>query len=502
MSRVFGKTTSNANDIIADYISATDITSTEISTVDISTVTEEVTGVATENHLVTTGPLGIDITSSTFGNFGTMEVIMDPSTGYGIIQSDSTSNGISINASGPNKIIKLSTNGILRIGVQDSRTTVYGDLYVTGNIYNLPSIYSYFSPYLTSSSGSIGSISYTTRQGVYITLNGITFYSIALAGSYNSSSSSGIVINFSNLPNSAPPNNYISNAVITSLQNPSGGIIPFSSNTDLLYNYVTDTYIPLFGTGSFDILTSGFYLQTTGNSFTPTLSSGSSVFTFSTQNGSYTTYGGVFLYFITIVATYTGATGNTIDIENLPANTNISSVSTSVQSTGLIQPNILIQNASTNYSSLFNPSLNSYITLSGSGSLSIDVSGIIIPSGISTSFSPSIITFNGSWIDSSIVQTANYVIQGNIIFFTITYEAIVTSTSTDIRLSLNGLPLILSNCIVGDIYTTGLNLPLTLKSVPGSETFIFYNQATQSNLSVSIVNSTITFQVIGYYIAE
>jgi hypothetical protein len=479
----FGKSADGANHVVAD----------DVTTGDLVTITEEAYQV-TADHLITTGSAGVDVTSV----FGDLQMIMDPTTTYATLRSGTSAFGISLEALGSGKLIKLGTNGQLRIGIQDDRTTVYGDLYVTGNIINLPTNYTFFTPVLVSAAGSLGAITYTTQSGVYSSNGVVTMFQIELSGGYASSNSTHLEVQA--LPISTDGGYYISSSSITTIQNPMG-TIAHGTNIDL-ENYAIAAYTPLVGTSSFDILNSGFYFTGAVSSYSPVLTVDTGTFTYITNNGSYTTIGTAILFFAELNVTYSGVTTTSLQFSIPSANGSINCITNSIQpilgGTGIEEPTMLVMN-STSTAVFRNQVLNTNTPLSGSGGFHIFISGCYLPSG--TVFHPVIIAQNGTWIESGLSTTAKYSISGNLLVFTMTYSATVTSSSTEIRLS--GLPLIqVVKGVVNDVFTTGLVLPLALFGDAGTNSMTFYSKGLGQNMHTSFTSQAITMNITGYYIIQ
>jgi hypothetical protein len=145
--------------------------------------------------------------------------------------------------------------------------------------------------------------------------------------------------------------------------------------------------------------------------------------------------------------------------------------------------------------------LDSQIALSGAGTLAFTFTGFSLPAAISTSFTPIISATFGTWVDTGATINATYVNYNNMVFFTMTYSATVTSTSTEIRLT--NLPLIATSTgVVAGCLITGLGLPIALRTISGTSTMTFYNSATQSKLVTSIVAQAVTMSISGYYISQ
>jgi hypothetical protein len=479
----FGKSADGANHVVAD----------DVTTGDLVTITEEAYQV-TADHLITTGSAGVDVTSV----FGDLQMVMDPATTYATLRSGTSAFGISLEALGSGKLIKLGTNGQLRIGIQDDRTTVYGDLYVTGNIINLPTNYTFFTPSLVSAAGSLGSITYTTQSGVYSSNGVVTMFQIELAGGYASSSSTHLEIQA--LPISTDAGYYISNSSISTIQNPMG-TITHGTNIDL-DNYAIAAYTPLTGTASFDIVNTGFYFTGAVSSYTPTLTVDAGTFTYIVQNGVYTTIGTAVLFFIEMNVTYSGVTTAGLKISLPSGNGTVNCISTSIQpiigGTGIEEPTMLVMNNSST-ATFVNQVLNTNTPLNGSGGFHLFISGCYLPTG--TVFHPIIIAQNGTWIDTGATINAKYSVSGNLLVFTMTYSATVTSTSTEIRLS--GLPIVqVVKGVVNDIYASGLNLPLALFGDAGTNSMTFYSKGLGANMTTSFSGRSVVLNITGYYIIQ
>lgn len=488
MSAIFlGKTLTNEDDINAYTVVAYDI----------QTNTLEANSIVTD-HIETTGPLGLDVHSATNGD---LTVTIDPTTGYGTIRTSAEAFGLSLDVQGAGKIVKISTDGSLRVAIQDTRTTIYGDLYVTGNIINIPTNYIFFTPSLVSASGGLGVITYTTQTGVYTLSNGAILYQIEMAGGYAASTSTHLQID--TLPIASASNTYSSVDGISTVTQPLGGIIPSTSTSIDLDDYVTATYIPLTGAASFDIALSGFYISASPSTFTPAFTIDTGTITYTVQIGEYITLNTGVVFFAEIACTYSGATTTSIQL-NLPSSVGgLDCVTTTVQpvigGTGLNGPTALTCNNGTSHGTFNNVALNNNVTISGAGSLHIYVTGTYLHTY--TTFHPTIQAQVGTWIDTGYSMTAGYTTSGNILIFTLVYTATVTGTSSDIVLS--GLPLTQAvKGVVNNVYTTGLPQPLCLYGATGSNNMTFYSKGLNQNLSVVLVSTPVVMKITGYYIIQ
>lgn len=223
-----------------------------------------------------------------------------------------------------------------------------------------------FTPSLSSGSGSIGTVSYSTQSGIYSSMGSAIISHIKLIGTYLGSSSTQLrisgfpAVSSSNIIQYAGANNP-SPFLPTALEFDNSNIAPIKN---LIFDY------PLSGSGSFDYKGSAIFLDTTvSSSFTPSIAGNNlGPITYSIQKGySYKTLQCVF-YAIELQFSFTTATEGSINISGFPYKCGILDSITKQLTCSFENPIKIILKGTTQTAEVYNDGTNNTVTLNGTGS--------------------------------------------------------------------------------------------------------------------------------------
>lgn len=456
---------------VINHCSAGDMTSTVFKTNDLTTQT--LTG--------TTAVLDHVISDDMTITDGTDSLVVSPTT---MISTE----GFSFQTEGPGKSVQIVLNGSNRMVINDTRTTVYGDLYVTGTIFNVPN-YSNFTPFLMAQSGTMGTVNYSRQSGTYIQVGPFLVYQIELAGTVLSNQVTALSI--STPPQSTQTNkSYGSSDIVTTLDLP----IYASCTAQImsLQNPEAST-VALQGTLPFSFKCTGFYFTLPGTPFTPSFIIDQGTFAYSQQVGEYYKMGAATFFVYSLTASYSGVTTNTLGLTlpSTPAHPSVTKTILSDQN-----PLALLINQS---STFINPVTGSSSSLSGSGTITRQITGWYLDN-TALSFSPILHPVGGTWVQTLPVMQAYYTSLNNIVTCTLTYSSQVTASTN--QLQLQGLPLSMSNNVSCEIIaSSNIDTPLSLVATDSSTYMTFWNpalnQPTQFQLS-----GLVTFTIALVYISQ
>lgn len=223
-----------------------------------------------------------------------------------------------------------------------------------------------FTPSLSSGAGALGTITYSSQNGIYSNMGPAIITNIKLIGTYSGSSSTQLRI-------SGFPEVSSSNIIQYAGANNPGPFLPTvleynNSNIAPFKNLISD--YSLTGAGSFDYKGSSIFLDdTVSTNFTPTVS-GSNIGTisYSIQKGySYKVNQAVF-YSIELQFTFIGATGGTLGLAGFPYKCGIIDCITKQIFCNFENPLKIIIKGTKQVAEIYNDGTNNSITLTGTGS--------------------------------------------------------------------------------------------------------------------------------------
>lgn len=296
-------------------------------------------------------------------------------------------------------------------------TQIKGSLWVGGNIYLAGRIYqTTFNPTITTSSGTLGTVVYTSQSGnIQLSANSsVAICTLLLTFTYTGAASGPLFV--SGLPDAGiSTRTVIPDIVMTPpLTSPVHGIM-VASGTDIeLRNANTLASVTLTGSGNLSILISAYYLTgaITAIPFTPVLgASGGSlgVVVYSSQVGRSNTFGSARCYVVVVTGSTSGGVSPTgLRLQSLPAASVLLLASGGVDSdmsgtTLFSKPIALRASSSDTNLSLLNVSTGLVATGLNEGTFNISSSGIYF-TGSGTSFTPTLYSYEGSL--GSIVYTS------------------------------------------------------------------------------------------------
>ena len=391
-------------------------------------------------------------------------------------------------------------------GLLGSNLTLAGNLIVDGNIINVAgggsNIPSY-TPYIFTSSGPLGSISYTTSTLMIQTVAPLALYQVNTSGTYTGSASASIGISALQLPPSTLGVNS-DNILAINIQNPIQSQTIVGSKALKLINPALQTPTPLTGTASFSIYIAGFYFTQTPTVWTPALASGAGALgtiTYNTQVGYLVHIGQAIFYACNLDFTYSGSSSTNLQLSGLPTETTlVKCITTTVDqfdtNPWIGEPCVLDYLQSSTVANFRNSATHVLTPLTGGGTASVTLSGVYLTS-LATAFAPTITAPTGIWSDSP-TTVAYYSSASNITAFSITYSSTVTAST--MGLQLTGLPNNQAGIsVVKSIYTTGLTGPLTLVGVQGTSTMNFVD-ASGNPTVINLTSASVLITITGYYL--
>ena len=239
-----------------------------------------------------------------------------------------------------------------------------------------------FTPSLSSSSGTVGTVTYTNRLGFSNDFGAATVCAINMTGTSTGGSFTYLRVN------GLPANSIytsITGGLNTKLE---GNITPpllLKSNAGVNNSYFTKavdgTRVDGSGITTFGVGTNMLYFKNTATAFTPALFSaiGSlGTVNYTTQTGYTTSSDKGVIYWLLVEGTYTGGTSSKLCVAGLPSTNGLVKAVSKQILTNLNGPLSFIIEPNTALGVLYNDSLETFVTLFGAGSFSIEIIGAYI----------------------------------------------------------------------------------------------------------------------------